>query len=76
MKLKSDKDNVEIIICDECESEFYQAHSKMISLCPECANTLYGYDNCQHDFIDGRCLKCYWDGSSSTYIEKLKTEIS
>lgn len=64
--------NAEIIICDECESEFYNITSQMSHLCPECANVLYGYENCEHKFNNGRCLNCYWDGSTSTYIKSLK----
>lgn len=76
MNLKSDTDNLKIIFCDECESKFHRASSKMSSLCPECASALYGCENCQHEFSDGRCLKCYWDGSTSAYIKKLKLEES
>ncbi len=50
---------------------FYQPNSEMSSLCPECANVLYGYENCKHEFSGGRCLKCYWDGSTSTYVKNL-----
>ena len=56
-------------ICDECGSEFYKTSSKMPGLCPECASILYGYENCKHVFENGRCIKCYWDGSKSAYIE-------
>jgi predicted RNA-binding Zn-ribbon protein involved in translation (DUF1610 family) len=72
MKLKDKTDDAEIAVCDECESEFYQASSEMSSLCPECANAFYGYENCKHEFNNGRCLKCYWNGSISTYIKNLK----
>jgi hypothetical protein len=72
MKLKSEMDSSKTTICDECESEFYQASSKMISLFPECVNALYGYENCQHEFNEGRCLKCFRDGSTSTYFQKKK----
>lgn len=61
-----------IVICDECESLFFSESSKMSGLCPECAHILYGYPNCAHDFRNGRCLKCYWDGSESDYIKFLK----
>jgi len=59
-------------VCDECGSEYYKAASKMASLCPECSHFLYGYENCRHNFESGRCLKCFWDGSVSDYIEYLK----
>ncbi len=63
-------DNLETNICDECESKFYQTKSEMSSLCPECANILYGYENCKHEFIDGRCLKCFWDNAVLPFILK------
>ena len=65
-------DNSKTIICDECESKFYHVSSEMNSLCPECANALYDYKNCIHKFDNGRCLKCYWDGSTSKYVKNLK----
>ena len=55
-------------ICSECESEFYTHSSKMIELCPECAHKLYGYKNCSHEFENGRCIKCYWNGNTSEYL--------
>lgn len=61
----------EIKQCDECGSEFYSDSSKMIGLCPECVHHLYGYPNCNHTMVDGRCTKCYWDGSHSDFIKKL-----
>ena len=60
--------------CNECGSLYYANASKMDSLCPECSFYLYGYENCKHEFINGRCKKCYWDKSTSNYIEKLKNE--
>lgn len=57
-----------IKICVECESEYLACTSKMMQLCPECASILYGYDNCQHVFKNGKCTKCLWDGSRSDYI--------
>lgn len=42
-------------ICSECKSEFYKQSSAMEHLCPECASSLYGYKNCQHDFTNVRC---------------------
>lgn len=65
-------DKAEIIVCDECGSEFYRTTSQMSHLCPECASVLYGYENCKHDFNEGRCLKCYWNGEISPYIKSLK----
>ena len=61
-------------ICDECGSSFLQASSQMSSLCPECASVLYGYPTCEHIFVDGRCIKCHWDGSQSEYIKNLKEQ--
>ena len=59
-------------ICDECNSEFNKESSEMENHCPECSLVLYGYPNCEHNFIENRCEKCYWNGKSSEYIEKLK----
>jgi len=63
-----------ITICTECKSEYYQHSSNMTSLCPECAHVLYGYENCNHQFENGRCIKCFWNGNSTEYIKKLKKE--
>lgn len=63
----------EIRICDECGSAFIASASKMMGLCPECASILYGYENCDHVFEDGVCVKCLWDGSRSDYIRWLLT---
>ena len=60
-----------IAICDECGSEYLASKSTMVSLCPECAHVLYGYENCDHEFKDGKCTLCLWDGSRSDYINKL-----
>ena len=60
--------------CDECGSEYLAATSKMASLCPECAHVLYGYENCDHVFKDGKCTLCLWDGSRSNYIISLKQD--
>ena len=68
MDLAQDK----IKICDECQSEFKTKSSVMENLCPECANVLYGYENCNHKFENNRCEKCYWNGKSSDYIVELK----
>ncbi len=62
----------EIEICDECESNFSRHSSKMNSLCPECANFLYGYENCSHELKNGVCSKCNWDDFTSTYVKNLK----
>lgn len=64
----------EIKICEECKSEYYVRTSKMTNLCPECAHVLYGYENCIHQFSNGRCIKCFWDGNASEYIKKLKSK--
>ena len=63
--MKNDK----YAICSECGSKFLKSSSAMESLCPECANILYGYPNCNHIFKNGRCINCYWDGSQSDYIK-------
>lgn len=62
----------EIKICDECESEYYADRSEMIKLCPECSHYLYGYKNCNHNFEDGRCTNCYWNGDATNFIKGLK----
>jgi predicted RNA-binding Zn-ribbon protein involved in translation (DUF1610 family) len=59
-------------ICDECESDYYKDSSEMISLCPDCSNKLYGYPNCQHQFDDGKCTNCGWNGISSDYLKNRK----
>jgi hypothetical protein len=59
-------------LCDECGSEYFVDTSRMDRLCPECAHWLYGYGNCEHAFSDGRCRKCFWDGSVSEYLRKMK----
>ncbi len=61
--------------CDECGSSYYKESSEMLSLCPECSHYLYDYELCKHKFNDGRCIKCYWDGSTTEYIESLKTKM-
>jgi predicted RNA-binding Zn-ribbon protein involved in translation (DUF1610 family) len=65
------KDKI-IVFCDECGNKYYQSYSKVESLCPECTYFLYGYEKCIHDFKNGRCLNCFWDGSVSDYIINLK----
>jgi len=60
------------MICNECGSLFFRDKTEMAALCPECAHILYGYPNCTHAFENGRCRKCHWDGSTSTYIRGIK----
>ncbi|MDF1699370.1 MAG: hypothetical protein P1U56_26190 [Saprospiraceae bacterium] len=55
-------------VCDECGSHFFKVKLDMIGLCPECAHKIYGYQNCEHNFNNGRCTHCYWDGSKSDYL--------
>jgi hypothetical protein len=52
----------EIRCCDECGCNYVAATSQMYKLCPECAHHLYGYPGCEHEFDDGQCSKCRWDG--------------
>ena len=59
-------------VCDECGSEYQSTRSKMTALCPECSHWLYGYENCEHTMLDGRCNRCFWDGSASKYILSLQ----
>jgi predicted nucleic acid-binding Zn-ribbon protein len=59
-------------LCDECGSLFYAVASEMESLCPECAHNLYAYKNCDHEIVNGRCTKCYWDGSVSKFTTDIK----
>lgn len=54
--------------CDECGSTYFAGESRMAALCPECSHHLYGYPNCEHHMIAGRCAKCGWDGSVSEYV--------
>jgi len=63
-------------ICDECKSDFLTVSSEMPNLCPECAYWLYGYKKCTHEFINGRCIKCHWNGNTSDYTENIKKERS
>ena len=64
-------DKEKIGICEECGSEFLLSSSKMMSLCPECTHILYGYENCNHVFKDGKCIYCLWNGKRSKYIRSL-----
>ncbi len=59
--------------CNECESEYYAESSEMPGLCPDCAHYLYDYKKCEHEFKDGRCTKCYWNGKTSHYVASIKT---
>jgi predicted RNA-binding Zn-ribbon protein involved in translation (DUF1610 family) len=63
-----------IKVCDECKSEFFINSSAMDKLCPECSNILYGYENCEHKFENGRCKNCYWNGNSNDFLDKIKKE--
>lgn len=67
--------NEQLKICAECGSQFNQTTSSMSNLCPECSHWLYGYESCQHEFRDGRCSKCNWDGSTSDYINKIRSSL-
>jgi len=64
----------EIRDCFECESDYFADTSKMGHLCPDCSHFLYGYINCTHDFKNDRCVKCYWNGKSSDYLNEIKKE--
>lgn len=55
----------EVVICEECESNYYKGTSEMMYLCAECSYVLTGYPRCEHSMSDGRCQKCGWDGSRS-----------
>jgi predicted RNA-binding Zn-ribbon protein involved in translation (DUF1610 family) len=67
--MNNEKENV--AICDECGSDYLKSTSKIMALCPECSHVLYGYENCNHKFKNGRCALCFWDGSRSNYINSL-----
>ena len=45
----------------------------MTALCAECAHWIYGYPRCDHDIVEGSCSRCGWDGSTSDYVEQLKS---
>jgi predicted RNA-binding Zn-ribbon protein involved in translation (DUF1610 family) len=62
--------NERISKCSECESEYFTDRSEMAGLCPECSHKLYDYKNCDHELKNGRCSKCYWDGTQSEYFRK------
>ena len=61
----------EVKTCEECGSEFLASKSKMSDLCPECSSVIYGYENCKHNIVNGKCTLCMWDGSRSEYIKSL-----
>ena len=54
---------IDTITCDECGSDYLLRSSLMSNLCPECSHVLYGYENCVHQFENGRCIKCFWNGN-------------
>lgn len=60
------------LCCDECGSDYNSARSPMASLCPECADWLYGYPPCAHEFVNGRCSRCGWDGAVSAHVLELR----
>ena len=64
--------NKSLNTCDECNSKYYSDTSQMSNLCPECAHILYGCRNCEHQFENGRCIFCFWNGNTTGYINKLK----
>lgn len=53
--------------CDECGSQYDATTSPMASLCPHCSHLLYDYPNCAHEFDKGRCIKCFWDGTTTHF---------
>ena len=63
-----------IKICDECESEYFSKTSQMAHLCPNCSHYLYGYENCNHKFVDGRCVNCYVNEKIYKEIMRVESE--
>ena len=61
-------------ICDECQSLYFAATSKMDNLCPDCSHNIYGYTNCNHQFVNEVCSKCGWNGQSSKFVKTLINE--
>ncbi len=72
LRIKLKENENKIILCDECGSDYFSLSSKMSNLCSECVYILYGYENCKHQFMDGRCEKCYWTGNTSEYLKSCK----
>lgn len=70
----ADSEHPEMRCCDECGSDHFATASQMSRLCSECSHWLYGYSRCIHEFVQGRCSKCDWDGSVSAYIRGLQTQ--
>lgn len=66
---KQKKDKQEWGRCDECRSRYIASTSKMPYLCPECSSLLYGFENCEHEFEEGRCKLCGWNGRRSRYTK-------
>jgi len=64
--------NTNIKTCDECGSDYFSDTSQMTNLCPECSHILYGYESCGHQFEDGRCIKCFWNGNLSYIVKNIK----
>lgn len=60
-----------IQLCEECKSNYFLGTSEMAEMCAECSHILSGYPECKHEFDNGSCLKCGWDGSRSKLIAYL-----
>lgn len=56
-------------ICVECQSKYFKGSSEMMNLCPDCAHQLYNYPNCEHEFKNGNCIKCGWNGQTSKFLK-------
>lgn len=48
----------------------------MRALCPNCAHALYGYPNCEHSFVGGRCERCDWDGTIPKWITERQNKLA
>ena len=70
MKIKVSNSNINT--CDECGSDFFSDTSQMANLCPECSHILYSYKNCDHQFENGSCIKCFWNGNLSYLVKNSK----
>jgi hypothetical protein len=59
--------------CEECQSRYFAASSKVPDRCPECAHVLFYYPSCEHVFeTPGQpCTRCGWDGSRSPYVRRV-----